>query len=119
MFPDIGIVREVQLELDSVIEAGVNNLVQLLKNNENEFSSKTLQLDEDSFEAKSRERVSSKNPWTHDDANLAGNMKNKAKSKGLGVLKELAETTTDFESERRSSDKNQQNIVTAKTKVRV
>ena len=51
MFPDIGIVREVQLELDSVIEAGVNNLVQLLKNNENEFSSKTLQLDEDSFEA--------------------------------------------------------------------
>ena len=37
MFPDIGIVREVQLELDSVIEAGVNNLVQLLKNNENEI----------------------------------------------------------------------------------
>ena len=32
MFPDIQIVREVQTELDTVIEEGVANIVHLLKN---------------------------------------------------------------------------------------
>ena len=32
MFPDVGIVREVQQELDTVIEEGVVNIVNLLKN---------------------------------------------------------------------------------------
>jgi ABC-type dipeptide/oligopeptide/nickel transport system ATPase subunit len=32
MFPDVGIVREVQQELDTVIEEGVINIVNLLKN---------------------------------------------------------------------------------------
>ena len=31
MFPDVGIVREVQQELDTVIEEGVINIVNLLK----------------------------------------------------------------------------------------
>ncbi len=53
MFPDIEIVREVQTELDSVIEEGVRNLVYLLKNQENHFSNRTTDLDEDSFEVRS------------------------------------------------------------------
>ena len=53
MFPDIQIVREVQTELDSVIEEGVRNLVHLLKNQENDFSNRTTDLDEDSFEVRS------------------------------------------------------------------
>jgi hypothetical protein len=32
MFPDVAIVREVQQELDTVIEEGVVNIVNLLKN---------------------------------------------------------------------------------------
>jgi hypothetical protein len=35
MFPDVGIVREVQQELDTVIEEGVINIVNLLKNQVN------------------------------------------------------------------------------------
>ena len=50
MFPDVQIVREVQIELDKVIEEGVINIVQLLKNNENEYSSRTSFLDEDKLE---------------------------------------------------------------------
>ena len=50
MFPDVVIVREVQTELDLVIENGVVNIVQLLKNRENEFSTNVKDHDEDDFE---------------------------------------------------------------------
>jgi len=77
MFPDIQIVREVQTELDTVIEEGVANIVHLLKNQENEFSSRTTDLDEDSFEVKSRQKNKYRNKWTHSDSNLAGNQNTK------------------------------------------
>jgi len=73
MFPDVQIVREVQIELDKVIEEGVINIVQLLKNNENEYSSRTSFLDEDKLEVKSRQGNEYKKKWTHMDANIAGN----------------------------------------------
>ena len=52
MFPDVEIVREVQTELDTVIEAGVVNIVDLLKNQETDYSSRTSDLDEDRFEVR-------------------------------------------------------------------
>merc|ERR1711872_439086 len=67
MFPDV------QIELDKVIEEGVINIVQLLKNNENEYSSRTSFLDEDKLEVKSRQGNEYKKKWTHMDANIAGN----------------------------------------------
>ena len=57
MFPDVQIVREVQIELDKVIEEGVINIVQLLKNNENEYSSRTSFLDEDKLEVCQDSRI--------------------------------------------------------------
>ena len=50
MFPDVVIVREVQNELDAVINEGVTNIVQLLKERETDFSSKVNEIDEFSFE---------------------------------------------------------------------
>ena len=50
MFPDVVLVREVQAELDLVIENGVVNIVQLLKNRETEFSTNVKDHDEDAFE---------------------------------------------------------------------
>jgi hypothetical protein len=50
MFPDVTIVREVQTELDNVIENGVLNIVELLKNRETEFSTRVTDHDEDDFE---------------------------------------------------------------------
>jgi len=79
MFPDVTIVREVQTELDNVIENGVLNIVELLKNRETEFSTRVTDHDEDDFEMKSRKKANFKNKWTHDDANMAGNKKTKSK----------------------------------------
>ena len=55
MFPDQEIVRSVQAELDTAIEEGVANIVQLLRNSESGVSSGTavrFAADEDAFEAK-------------------------------------------------------------------
>jgi len=71
-FPDVftcvDIVRQVQTELDTVIEDGVNNIVSLLKTAE---SSRSNIIDEDTLEAKRRQIKKLKNSWTHDDANMA------------------------------------------------
>ena len=40
MFPDVQTVRQVQGELDTIIEQGVVNLVELLNNDENKVSTK-------------------------------------------------------------------------------
>ncbi len=40
MFPDVYTVRQVQGELDKIIEQGVVNLVELLNNDENKHSTK-------------------------------------------------------------------------------
>ena len=40
MFPDVLTVRQVQGELDTIIEQGVVNLVELLNNDENKVSTK-------------------------------------------------------------------------------
>ncbi len=40
MFPDVYTVRQVQGELDNIIEQGVVNLVELLNNDENKLSIK-------------------------------------------------------------------------------
>lgn len=71
MFPDVDIVRQVQVELDSVIEEGVSNIVMLLKNAETPVSSRTSMVDEDSTEVKKRQMNSLKNIWTHHDSSLA------------------------------------------------
>ncbi len=65
MFPDQELVRTVQGELDIVIEEGVANIVQLLKNSEGGAVSRAMQYsDEEIFEAKSKERSHLKR-WVH------------------------------------------------------
>ena len=53
MFPDVELVRSIQLELDEVIREGVANIVQLLRNTDSgTTSSATRFKDEDAFAAK-------------------------------------------------------------------
>merc|ERR1711874_962513 len=65
LFPDVEIVREVQNELDTVIEDGVVNIVQLLKNSETGVSSGTSSINEGGSEMKRRQNERLKNKWTH------------------------------------------------------
>ena len=74
-FPDVftcvDIVRQVQDELDTVIEVGVSNIVMLLKEAEGGPGRRRSMVDEDGMEAKMRQMKKLKNSWTHDDANMA------------------------------------------------
>ena len=70
-FPEVDIVRQVQQELDKVVEEGIADLVKLLKNSETAVSRRTGLLEEDKLEARSRIVKRLKDTWTHKDANLA------------------------------------------------
>ena len=76
MFVDTEIVRQVQQELDQVINEGVSNIVDLLKKVDNRQPGKPIassanMIDEDTLEAKRRRMKAVKGSWTHDDANMA------------------------------------------------
>ena len=76
MFVDTEIVRQVQQEIDQVINQGVSNIVDLLKKADNRQSgrpgtSTAHIIDEDTLEAKRRKMKAVKGSWTHDDANMA------------------------------------------------
>ena len=67
MFPDYELVASVREELDIVVEEGVANIVQLLRNSESGTSSAAAKVvDEESFRSKNRKRTESKR-WTHED----------------------------------------------------
>ena len=70
-FPEVDIVRQVQQELDKVVEEGIADLVKLLKNSETAVSRRTGLLEEDKLEARSRIVKRLKDTWTHKDANMA------------------------------------------------
>ncbi len=70
MFPDQEIVRSVQTELDTVIEEGVANIVQLLRNSESGISSGVARVpDDDAFDAKTRLHGRFKQ-WVHDSGKM-------------------------------------------------
>jgi len=92
VFCDVFIVREVQRELDLVIEQGVINIVALLTNKQTNYSSGLLQLDEDTFEAKTRKGSQLKDKWTHDDANMAGNAEKRDKNRTVKIFQEKLDT---------------------------
>ena len=70
MFPDVEIVRSVQTELDHVIEDGVANIVQLLKNADSGVTSGAARVpDEDAFEAKNRKLMNHKR-WQHENKKI-------------------------------------------------
>jgi len=71
MFVDTDLLRQVQQELDIVIQHGVSNIVELLKNAENKPGLLSGNIDEDTLEAKRRKMKVLKNSWTHNDANMA------------------------------------------------
>ena len=54
MFPDIEHVRDMQRELDQIIQAGVINITKLLRNSETSVSSGVAEDGEDEFEIKQR-----------------------------------------------------------------
>jgi len=54
MFPDIEHVRDMQRELDQIIQAGVVNITKLLRNSETNVSSGVAEDGEDEFEIKRR-----------------------------------------------------------------
>lgn len=59
MFPDVELVRSMQQELDEIIKDGVESIVQLLRNSDSKPSSTRVSDGED-FEAKSRQKLVSK-----------------------------------------------------------
>lgn len=82
MFPDVEIVREVQNELDTVIEDGVSNIVQLLKNSEKGHSSGIKDAINDSvMEMKRKQQDRMKNKWTHPLETMEGFDKGNKKTK--------------------------------------
>jgi len=54
MFPDIEHVRDMQRELDQIIQAGIVNITKLLRNSETSVSSGVAEDGEDEFEIKQR-----------------------------------------------------------------
>ena len=85
MFPDVEMVRSVQAELDSVIEEGVGNIVQLLRNSETGVSSGAARaLDDDAFEAKNRKMGKFKK-WQHASGRLMEPEKGSSPHAGPGA----------------------------------
>ena len=69
MFPDVELVYSVRNELDTVIEEGVGNIVQLLRNADSGSTSgaaRAAATDEDAFEAKNR-KIRKYKSWVHKD----------------------------------------------------
>ncbi len=66
MFPDVELVKSVRAELDIVVEEGVVDIVQLLRNAESGSSSSAAKsiIDEDAFEAKNR-KIRQYKEWVH------------------------------------------------------
>jgi len=54
MFPDVEHVRDMQRELDQIIQAGVVNITKLVRNSETSVSSGVAEDDEDEFEIRRR-----------------------------------------------------------------
>ena len=85
MFPDVELVRSVENELDNVIEDGVENIVQLLRNAESGVSSGAAKVDEDAFDLKNRKKLKFKK-WEHSkgsDKEDASKTSNKAAHRKL------------------------------------
>ena len=101
MFPDVEIVRSVQTELDHVIEDGVANIVQLLKNADSGVTSGAARVPvEDAFEAKNRKLMNHKR-WQHDNKNLR-TKKNAAKGDNdqpPGINEIISPVTTELSEE--------------------
>ena len=84
MFPDVELVRSIQNELDEVIQDGVANIVQLLRNTDSGTSSSaTRATDDDAFEARNRMKNKDRK-WNHDvsKAKPEGEMMQKGLKKG-------------------------------------
>lgn len=67
MFPDVELVYSVRNELDTVIEEGVGNIVQLLRNADSGSTSGAARAgatDEDAFESKNR-KIRQYKSWVH------------------------------------------------------
>lgn len=68
---DVEVVRSVQVELDKVIEEGVGNIVQLLRNTESGISSGVMRVDDDAFEVKNRQ-MNRFRRWPHEGTEEKG-----------------------------------------------
>ena len=89
MFPDVDIVRSVQTELDSAVEQGVANIVQLLKNADSGISSGAAKVpDDDDFEAKNRRKRRHKT-WDHQKSTSEDKNINAAAGSQPPTLQEL------------------------------
>ncbi len=91
MFPDVDLVRSVQQELDIVIQDGVANIVQLLRNSESGTSSGAARVEEDTFEARNRLKNFSK-MWDHQKdvkAKHKGQVADGAEGQKVGLTDEL------------------------------
>ena len=89
--PDVEIVRSVSTELDLVIEEGVANIVQLLKNADSGVTSSAARVpDEDAFEAKNRKNKNHKR-WQHDKNALPEKQQDPPQPPSLDELLSAAE----------------------------
>jgi ATP-dependent RNA helicase SUPV3L1/SUV3 len=92
LFPDANLVRDVQKELDDIIQQGVFQITKLLKNSESAVSSNTP--DEDSFAISQRKSTYYKEPrtYTGDGGLPRGRLTERLLAQGLltpGMLDEL------------------------------
>lgn len=86
MFPDVELVRSIQTELDEVIQEGVANIVQLLRNTDSGTSSSaTRAADDDDFEVKNRMKNKFRK-WNHDISKAKPGEQQKEVKKGQGQL---------------------------------
>lgn len=72
MFPDKNLVRDIQKELDDIIQQGVFQITKLLKNSETPISSNTP--DEDSFNMSQRRNKYFKDPRTRANTSTGGSL---------------------------------------------
>jgi ATP-dependent RNA helicase SUPV3L1/SUV3 len=108
MFPDVELVRSVQNELDEVIQDGIVNIVQLLRNSDSGASSSVAKVrEDDAFEAKTRKTRSFKD-WEAETKGKKGKGKSltdRLVSDGLLTDKMVKDLHREFAKERKKSGK--------------
>merc|ERR1712129_661078 len=108
MFPDVELVRSVQHELDEVIQDGIVNIVQLLRNSDSGVSSSVAKVKEDdAFEAQTR-KIRSFKDWEAESKDKKGKGKSltdRLVSDGLLTNKMVKDLHREFAKERKKSGK--------------
>ena len=103
MFPDVELIRSIQSELDEVIQVGITNIVQLLRNSDSGVSSSVAKVrEDDAFKTKARKTRSFKDWQTDTQSKGKGKtLTDRLVSEGLLTNKMVKELQREFVKDRR------------------